>query len=294
MAVPRLLLKREIVSLSLFNCLYDTSSLLTDSGELTHYFSLAGSYFTFVYYLPIYFQSIGNLSAAASAVRNLPLIVSSSGFGIIAGVILSAFGYFHIFLWAGSVLCAVAGGILYTLSLNPNIAKYVCGQLVFGIGAGLCLQVPVMAGQAFAKPEDTASVTAILLFFQTLGGAIFVSVAQSIFTNSLIVNLLSSSPNYHASDIISVGADDLRAHFFGTQLRDILDAYMAGLRATWILGIACAGAALLSSFGSKVRNMRQQITPTVVENGTGPDGECQVTGSTDETSQKDETCVDSA
>lgn len=36
MAVPRLLLKREIISLSLFNCLYNTPSLIASFGELTY------------------------------------------------------------------------------------------------------------------------------------------------------------------------------------------------------------------------------------------------------------------
>ncbi|KAJ5139220.1 cytochrome P450 oxidoreductase [Penicillium bovifimosum] len=255
---------------------------------------LAGSYFTFVYYLPIYFQSIGALSAAASAVRNLPLIVGSSVFGIVAGALLTVFGYFHIFLWIGSALCIVAGGILYTFALNLDVAKYVCAQLVFGIGSGLCLQVPVMAGQAFAKPEDTASITAILLFFQTLGGTIFLSVAQSVFTNRLIAKLLSFSSTYNASEVISEGADDLRSHFSGTQLRDIQDAYMSGLRATWVLGIACAGAAFLSSFGSKMRNIRQPTTPAIVEGGKGAEEENQTTESTDEKRQKHGDCAVSA
>ncbi|KAE8143181.1 major facilitator superfamily domain-containing protein [Aspergillus pseudotamarii] len=276
MAVPRLLLKRDTIFLSLFNCF------------------LAGSYFTFVYYLPIYFQSIGNLSAAASSVRSLPLIVGSSIFGIVAGAALTVFGYFHIFLWIGSALCTVAGGILYTLSLDLSTAKYVCGQLVFGIGSGLCLQVPVMAGQTFAKPEDTASITAILLFFQTLGGTIFVSVAQSVFTNRLITKLLSLSSTYNPNQIISVGADDLRSHFSGTQLRDILDAYLTGLRAAWILGLACAGVAFLSSFGAKVRNMRQPAHSVVTEDHKGADGEIQIAGSTEGKSQKDGISVSTA
>ncbi|KAE8378310.1 major facilitator superfamily domain-containing protein [Aspergillus bertholletiae] len=269
MAVPRLLLQRDTIFLSLFN------------------FFLAGSYFTFVYYLPIYFQSVGDFSAAASAVRSLPLIVGSSVFGIVAGAALTVFGYFHIFLWIGSALCAAAGGILYTLSINLSTAKYVCGQLLFGIGSGLCLQVPVMAGQAFSKPEDTASITAILLFFQTLGGTIFVSVAQSVFTNRLIAKLLSLSTAYNTSEIISVGADDLRSHFSGVQLRDILDSYIVGLRATWIMGLVCAGVAFLSSFGSKVRTMKQPAPSITDENGKDADGEILTAATSDEKSQKD-------
>ncbi|CAG8952970.1 hypothetical protein HYFRA_00003160 [Hymenoscyphus fraxineus] len=238
MMVPRLLLRRETISLCLFN------------------FFLAGSYFTFVYYLPIYFQAIGNYSAAGSAVHNLSLIVGSSVFGIVAGIILSIYGYFHIFLWLGSALCAIAAGLLWTLSLNINTGKDVGYQLIFGIGAGLCLQVPVMVGQAFAQPSDIATVTAILLFFQTLGGTICISAAQSIFQNQLINRLTSFPATYNVAQIIAVGADDLRAHFDGAQLGDVLDAYLVGLKASWLLGVACAGAAFLTTFGLKIRSIK--------------------------------------
>lgn len=113
-----------------------------------------------------------------------------------------------------------------------------------------------MVGQAFAKPEDTASITAILLFFQTLGGTVFISAAQSTFSNQFIAYLRSLPSAYDVSQIITIGADDLHAHFTGAQLRDVLDGYMVGLRAAWILGIACAGAAFFCSFGSKVRSMK--------------------------------------
>jgi hypothetical protein len=36
-------------------------------------------------------------------------------------------------------------------------------QVLAGIGLGSSFQVPIMAGQALAKPEDVSSVTAIML-----------------------------------------------------------------------------------------------------------------------------------
>ena len=39
-------------------------------------FFFSGAYFLIIYYLPIYFQSIDNVSPAMSGVRNLPLILA--------------------------------------------------------------------------------------------------------------------------------------------------------------------------------------------------------------------------
>ncbi|USP74923.1 MFS general substrate transporter [Curvularia clavata] len=237
MMVPRLLLTRETIALALYN------------------FFLAGSYFVFVYYLPIYFQSIGGLSAAASAVRNLPLIISSSIFGIVSGVLMTKFGYFHWFLWIGAALSALGGGLIYTLGIQLDTGKYVGFQLIAGTGAGLSLQVPVIVAQATTRPEDIAMRTAILLFFQTLGGAIFISVAQNMFANQLLQSVTNNNVGFDPQKILSVGADDLKSHFLAHELSDVFKAYLLGLRTTWILGIACASAAFIVTFGSRYRNI---------------------------------------
>lgn len=40
-------------------------------------FSLAGGYFIIVYYMPIYFQTVGSSSALRSGIQTLPLILSA-------------------------------------------------------------------------------------------------------------------------------------------------------------------------------------------------------------------------
>jgi hypothetical protein len=145
MMVPRLLKKRQTIALLLFN------------------FFLSGSYYIFVYYIPIYFQALGGLSAVKSAVQNLPLIVGSSVFGIFAGILLTVVGFFHPFLIAGAGFATLGGGLMLSLTSELPTGKNAGFQLILGTGVGLCLQIPVMVGQAFAQPADIAATTAILL-----------------------------------------------------------------------------------------------------------------------------------
>ena len=51
-----------------------------------------------------------------------------------------------------------------------------------------------MAAQALANPPDVSAATAILLFFQTMGGAFMVSSAQAAFTNTLVDKLAIYTP----------------------------------------------------------------------------------------------------
>lgn len=41
-------------------------------------YSLGGSFFVTLYYLPIYFQSVQNVSATDSGIRNFPFILGVS------------------------------------------------------------------------------------------------------------------------------------------------------------------------------------------------------------------------
>ncbi|KAK0618492.1 major facilitator superfamily domain-containing protein [Bombardia bombarda] len=259
MMIPRLVLRRQNVALLLFN------------------FFLAGAYFIFVYYLPVYFQAIGGYSATDSAVRNLPLIVGSSVFGIVAGVCLTMAGYFHVFLLSGAGLSCLAAGLLLTLGAELEVGKYIGYQLLLGIGSGLCLQVPVMVGQAFSSPADIPSVTAILLFFQTMGGTIFISAAQSIFANRLVASLEGNSSGLDPAQVVAVGAENLRASFAGDQLADVMDAYVVGLRDAWILGTVCAGMSFLSAFIARFQSLKQagekEAAPVSSEGNSTSEGE---------------------
>ncbi len=265
MMVPRLIKQRRTISLAMFN------------------FFMAGSFFTFVYYLPIYFQVIGHYSAIGSAVQNLPLILGSTVFGIVGGVFMVPVGYFHVFLSGGAVLVAVGGGLLCSLQVSLDTGKHVGYQLLVGVGAGLCFQAPVMVGQAFSPPADVASTTAILLcewkppalffvilyypvinetdiaffqpVFQTMGGTMLISAAQSIFTNSL-VNTLNSAGFQNTSFVLSSGTTDLGSVLTPDELAVVIPAYLTGLRNAWAMATACGGAALISSFATRFENIK--------------------------------------
>jgi hypothetical protein len=92
--------------------------------------------------------------------------------------------------------------------------------------------------------------------FQTTGGTILISAGQSIFTNQILNYLGSQGNGISGSNVINVGADDLRSVFDGAELEVIKQAYLYGLRSAWILGTVCAGAAFIVSFLTRVRSIK--------------------------------------
>ena len=145
MIVPRLLVQRPVWVGSVYALLF------------------AGSYFIIIYYLPIYFQSIGNTSPTESGVRNLPLILSVVVATIVAGAVVSSSGHAVPIAAGGAALATVAAGLLYTLDIGTGTGKWVGYQILGGFAWGAAFQVPIIIGQSTAAPDDMSSVTAILL-----------------------------------------------------------------------------------------------------------------------------------
>lgn len=127
-------------------------------------FLLIGAYFTAVYYLPVYFQSIHHLSPTASGVRSLPLILTTSVAIIILGMSVKYFAMYTIFVMAiCAALAAVAIGLMISFDIGTSLGKQVGYQLLAGFALGFPFQLPVIHGQTQSAQEDLAVVTAIII-----------------------------------------------------------------------------------------------------------------------------------
>lgn len=228
-------------------------------GMSVFVFVVAGGFFTLLYYLPIYFQSTRGVSASHSGIDNLPLVAGAGIFSIISGVLITVSGLYSPWQILGTVLAAVGAGLLYTLQIHTPTGRWIGYQILAGSGLGLVFQVPVIVSQAVVKPSDLSSVSAMILFFQTIGGAIFVSAAEAGFTNRLVHVLPHTAPGVDMHKVIVTGASDLRTVFTPHQLPGILDAYMAGLRVPFAIVIVCLCLAFVVSFVPRWENIKDRL-----------------------------------
>lgn len=145
MIAPRLIKKRVVWVNALYACL------------------LSSSYFTVIYYLPIYFQSVDNVSPTASGVRNLPIILTVTLGTIIAGASISKTGIATPLLIGSAAIATIGAGLLYTLDIGTSSGKWIGYQILAGSAYGVGFQIPMIHGQINAKFEDLAITTAILM-----------------------------------------------------------------------------------------------------------------------------------
>lgn len=105
-------------------------------------FCLQGTYSITIYYLPIYFQAVHDVSPTESGIRNLPLVIAVSLSAIISGRLISTTGHAFPLAVLAAALGAVATGLLYTLEIDTGSGKWIGYQILSGVGIGLGLQIP--------------------------------------------------------------------------------------------------------------------------------------------------------
>lgn len=86
-----------------------------------------------------------------------------------------------------------------------------------------------------------------MVFFQTLSGAVFVSVAQSLFANRLLSDVPKYVPGVDPHLVVVTGATELRKVFTPEQMPGVIRSFMDGLKDAYALSIALAGVAVLVS-----------------------------------------------
>lgn len=142
-------------------------------------------------------------------------------------------------------MSSIGAGLIFTLDIGSSSSKWIGYQVVAGIGSGLSFQIPIIVAQGVADPVDVSSISAIILFFQTITGAVFISVAQVLFTNKLLQRVRENVPGVNPGAVLVTGATGLRGRWSGATLQGILRSYMAGLKDSYSLAIALGGVATM-------------------------------------------------
>lgn len=212
-------------------------------------FCMGSGFFVLIFFVPIWFQAIQGVSAVESGIRNLPLILAVTLFSIISGVGITVFGQYAPVAIVGSAIFAVGAGLLTTFHTDTGAAKWIGYQIIAGTGIGLMMQIPLIAAQTVLKIDDVPTGTAVMVFSQSLGGALFICVGQNVFNNQLIKGLVANVPGVDTSSILRAGATTVKDMFDAQVLPLVLSAYNDALVRTYYASLAMALLGILSACG---------------------------------------------
>jgi hypothetical protein len=149
----------------------------------------------------------------------------------------------------------IGSGMIYTLKVDSSHATWIGYQVIAGFGSG-CIQLPFIAVQAVLPAKQMPTGNAIAIFFNSLGGAIAISIAQNIFSNTLVKEIPKFVPGLDPYIVIQAGATHVRETVTKEQLPGTLLAYNKALTTAFILPIAVGGIAFFSSLLFEWRSIK--------------------------------------
>ena len=197
------------------------------------------------FYLPVWFQAILGVDALQSGIRQLPFILALVVAAIVAGGVVTKSGYYTPCLIVCSCLMATGAGLLTTLRVDSGSSQWIGYQFLLGFGMGLGQQQSGLAAQTVLKPEDVPVGVSLMFFGQSLGGAVFICVAQNIFIQQLFQNLRGVVGDANASLLEHVGATDLRNYVPSELLSPTLVAYNKSITTTFYVAVAIASLSII-------------------------------------------------
>ncbi|RMZ92402.1 hypothetical protein DV736_g354, partial [Chaetothyriales sp. CBS 134916] len=207
-----------------------------------------GSVQPMVYFLPIWFQAIKGASAVKSGLMNLPLVLAIVIAGILAGFLTKKIGYYTPLMYWTAVVAPIGAGLITTLSTTSNHSKWIGYQVVYGLGIGAGMQQSSVACQTVLDKKDVPTGASLMFFARTLGGAIFISVANNIFDNKLTSGIAAAHIPGLSTDLVTkIGATDLRKAIPAQYLPSILVIYNSAVRHAFYVPLATSCFIVLSA-----------------------------------------------
>ncbi|OJJ99466.1 hypothetical protein ASPACDRAFT_1881395 [Aspergillus aculeatus ATCC 16872] len=237
--------------------LYMVSQRIVSCSCLFMFF-LGGMNACATYYLPLYFQVVKGVSAMMSGVSTLPSIISQLTLVIFSGFLVRKVGYYLPFSIGSGGLLSLGNGLLSLLSLSTPTRTWIGYQILIGAGRGLGTQAPLLAVQNILPKAETSIALSLLLFSQTLGQAIFLTLGQVIFINSLKSGLAVYASSVDSGAVIAAGGGAIRSTISKDKLTGVLLAYTQGIDHVFYLSAAIGVGCFCAAWGMGWKDIRKR------------------------------------
>ena len=158
---------------------------------LCNFFSFAG-WLSVLFYLPLFFQAVDELSASQAGLRLLSGIVAGVSGSLFGGLVMQRTGRYYWLtviayttLTIGLIPILLCSGIVVNNTYGISVGLVLCG---FSNGIGVTTSLIGLI--ANASTEDQAIATACSYLFRSLGSVIGLSISATIVQQSLRTQLL--------------------------------------------------------------------------------------------------------
>lgn len=175
-------------------------------------------------------------------------------------------------IYVGVTFLTVGNGLYILLSPSSTLAQIIGFQIVTGVGVGLLFQGPLIALQALASQEETATATATSNFVRALATSLGVVLGGVIFQNSMDMQIppLSAPPvnlPANVTELLTKGGAAANVMLSRTimdtvQREAVRGAFSESMKHMFIFYTALGGLAVLSSVFIKRHYLRSDHVET--------------------------------
>ncbi|KAI1204815.1 MFS general substrate transporter [Annulohypoxylon truncatum] len=233
-----------------------------------------GALLIHTYFLPIWFQAILGYSAIESGVAMIPYFVANALFSVFSGVFVSVVGYFTPPAILGSAVGTVGCGIITLFNPGMATASWIGFEILASAGFGMSIQQGFTAVQTVLAPADLAVGTASVVASQSLGGAVFISVGNSVFQNRLEALVQETDiPGVDVREVIRAGAVAFRDVVPEADLPALLKLYDAALHTVLVVAVPLGACAFLACCALQWKSVKRPPPPKKEGAGAGADGD---------------------
>jgi predicted MFS family arabinose efflux permease len=225
-------------------------------------------YYSHLYYLPIYYQDARQFSPLLSAALTIPFVAGQSVFSILSGQYVSRAKRYGEIIWTGYALWTLGTGLILLFNRTTPRWELIVFLVVEGAGVGNVFQPTLVAAQAHSLKRDRAVVIGVRNFLRALGGSVGLALSSAVFSNVLKKRLNSLStplPESFKEEILDsiLRVPDLSA-LTNLEKEEVLNAYMSGSKAVFIVWVPIMGVCLLLCFLIKDKGLtRPEEKPQV-------------------------------
>lgn len=154
--------------------------------------------FGLIIYMPQYLQMVHGMTPTVSGMMTLPLVAAFLTTSIGSGYAVGGNGRWKAYPVVGMLLCVLGFASLSQAHLDPGLTTVIVGQILVGLGLGLCMQILLLATQSSLPVNDMAAGTASVVFFRNLGGATGVAAFGAVMVGRLNTRLAEAAAQARA------------------------------------------------------------------------------------------------
>lgn len=189
-------------------------------------------------------------------------------------------GYYIPVALFASVLLSVGSGLIATFSPSTPTGKWIGYQILYGAGRGLGLQMvclilpitdssahlvififlwqPIIAVQNTVPPQQIPIAMALVTFSQSFGAALFLSFAETTFSNSFGELIPKYAPSVNGQSVVAAGATGFRKIVSGTDLAGVLIAYAKSIDRIFYLAAGLGAGCFVFAWGMGWKDLRKK------------------------------------